>query len=162
MRKMNLMAVILICGIINAQQKQPVRPSDYEPLKYQYSVEELSKIFSIQIIENAKKSTAEMEAVIDHESYKMTFDKIDKHRTPEWFKDAKFGIFLDWGVWSVPGWGQQGYHGNYYPDTYLGYMYNHAKPKWETKAYILSCDKPLKWYATEGTESFMYIETPPA
>ena len=24
--------------------------------------------------------------------------------TPDWFRDAKLGIFIHWGVYSVPGW----------------------------------------------------------
>jgi alpha-L-fucosidase len=30
---------------------------------------------------------------------------LDQRPTPEWFLDAKFGIFIHWGVYSVPGWG---------------------------------------------------------
>jgi len=29
-------------------------------------------------------------------------DSIDKRPTPPWFSDAKFGIFIHWGVYSVP------------------------------------------------------------
>ena len=28
---------------------------------------------------------------------------------PEWFKDAKFGIFIHWGVYSVPAYGSEWY-----------------------------------------------------
>lgn len=31
-----------------------------------------------------------------------TWESLDQHQTPEWFKDAKFGIFIHWGVYSVP------------------------------------------------------------
>ncbi len=30
------------------------------------------------------------------------WDSIDKRRTPAWFTDAKFGIFIHWGTYSVP------------------------------------------------------------
>jgi alpha-L-fucosidase len=36
------------------------------------------------------------------ESYKPTFESLDSHPTPKWFTDAKFGIFIHWGVYSVP------------------------------------------------------------
>lgn len=29
---------------------------------------------------------------------------IDKRPVPQWFSDAKFGIFIHWGVYSVPAW----------------------------------------------------------
>jgi alpha-L-fucosidase len=31
-----------------------------------------------------------------------TTDSLSQYRTPEWFRDAKFGIFHHWGVYSVP------------------------------------------------------------
>ena len=30
---------------------------------------------------------------------------IDSRPSPQWFVDAKFGIFIHWGVYSVPAWG---------------------------------------------------------
>lgn len=34
--------------------------------------------------------------------YEPTLESLDSHPTPEWFTDAKFGIFIHWGVYSVP------------------------------------------------------------
>jgi alpha-L-fucosidase len=31
-----------------------------------------------------------------------TWESLAAHRTPQWFEDAKFGIFIHWGVYSVP------------------------------------------------------------
>jgi alpha-L-fucosidase len=36
------------------------------------------------------------------QNYQPTWDSIDKRPTPAWFTDAKFGIFIHWGVYSVP------------------------------------------------------------
>lgn len=36
------------------------------------------------------------------QTYQPTWDSIDKRPTPNWFADAKFGIFIHWGVYSVP------------------------------------------------------------
>jgi alpha-L-fucosidase len=36
------------------------------------------------------------------QTYQPTWDSIDKRPTPAWFSDAKFGIFIHWGVYSVP------------------------------------------------------------
>src|SRR5665811_1795426 len=33
----------------------------------------------------------------------------DNYKIPEWFKDAKFGIFIHWGVYSVPAFGNEWY-----------------------------------------------------
>ena len=37
--------------------------------------------------------------------YQPTWESIDSRPTPAWFEDAKFGIFIHWGVFSVPSWG---------------------------------------------------------
>jgi alpha-L-fucosidase len=35
-------------------------------------------------------------------TYQPTFESLDSHPVPLWFQDAKFGIFIHWGVYSVP------------------------------------------------------------
>jgi alpha-L-fucosidase len=37
--------------------------------------------------------------------YKPTWESLDSRPTPAWFEDAKFGIFIHWGLYSVPSWG---------------------------------------------------------
>ena len=39
------------------------------------------------------------------QNYKPTWESIDNRPVPEWFSDAKFGIFIHWGLFSVPSWG---------------------------------------------------------
>ena len=36
------------------------------------------------------------------QSYEPTWESIDSRAIPSWFEDAKFGIFIHWGVYSVP------------------------------------------------------------
>jgi alpha-L-fucosidase len=42
------------------------------------------------------------------------WDSLAAYRTPEWFRDAKFGIFLHWGVYSVPAYANEWYSRNMY------------------------------------------------
>ncbi|AUB44394.1 FUCA, alpha-L-fucosidase (plasmid) [Nostoc flagelliforme CCNUN1] len=37
-------------------------------------------------------------------TYKPITESLSKHEVPDWFLDAKLGIFVHWGVYSVPGW----------------------------------------------------------
>ncbi|MES2110285.1 MAG: alpha-L-fucosidase [Bacteroidota bacterium] len=41
--------------------------------------------------------------------YQATWESLAKYKTPDWFRDAKFGIFIHWGVYSVPGFGSEWY-----------------------------------------------------
>jgi alpha-L-fucosidase len=38
------------------------------------------------------------------QNYQPDWSSIDKRPVPGWFEDSKFGIFIHWGVYSVPAW----------------------------------------------------------
>ncbi len=40
--------------------------------------------------------------------FEATWESVRTHRVPEWYDDAKLGVFLHWGLYSVPGWAPQG------------------------------------------------------
>ena len=42
------------------------------------------------------------------------WDSLGSYRVPKWFRDAKFGIFIHWGVYSVPAFGNEWYSRNMY------------------------------------------------
>jgi len=46
--------------------------------------------------------------------YKAAWDSIDSRPVPAWFDEAKFGIFIHWGVYSVPAWGPKGKYAEWY------------------------------------------------
>jgi len=37
-------------------------------------------------------------------AYEPTWESLKKHPLPDWFQDAKLGIFIHWGLYSVPAW----------------------------------------------------------
>jgi alpha-L-fucosidase len=43
------------------------------------------------------------------EKYSATWESLENYKLPEWVKDAKFGIFIHWGVYAVPGYGNEWY-----------------------------------------------------
>ena len=46
--------------------------------------------------------------------YQATWQSLETYQTPDWFRDAKFGIFIHWGVYSVPAFGSEWYPRNMY------------------------------------------------
>ncbi|HMK16650.1 MAG TPA: alpha-L-fucosidase [Chitinophagaceae bacterium] len=48
------------------------------------------------------------------QTYQPNWESLDKRPTPQWFKDSKFGIFIHWGVYSVPGWSTKGSYAEWY------------------------------------------------
>ena len=35
-------------------------------------------------------------------TYEPTWNSLREKTTPKWFRDAKFGIYTHWGIYSVP------------------------------------------------------------
>lgn len=52
----------------------------------------------------------------------------ENYQIPEWFKDAKFGIFIHWGPYSVPAYGNEWYPRNMYLEGHD--VYNHHRETW--------------------------------
>lgn len=98
--------------------KQNRRPENYQPPKSKYSLEELKDNFSKGMMKLANKQYEKVQETNNKGKWKPTAESIDAHQAPEWFKDAKFGMFIDWGLWSVAGWAPKRENGAMYPDWY--------------------------------------------
>ena len=40
--------------------------------------------------------------LVNAQQYESNWNSLDQHPIPEWFEDAKLGIFIHWGPYSVP------------------------------------------------------------
>ena len=47
-------------------------------------------------------------------SYEPSWESLDQRENPDWFQDAKFGIFIHWGVYAVPAWGPKDRYSEWY------------------------------------------------
>lgn len=56
----------------------------------------------------------QIDNVIANGSFKDDWASLSQFKMPEWFTDAKFGIFIHWGVFSVPAFGNEWYSRNMY------------------------------------------------
>ncbi|GAT71799.1 alpha-L-fucosidase [Microbacterium hydrocarbonoxydans] len=57
---------------------------------------------------------ARVDAVVAAGPFDDTWDSLRRHRTARWFGEAKFGIFIHWGVFSVPAFESEWYARNMY------------------------------------------------
>ncbi len=69
----------------------------------------MNKIFSFLVLLIATKSFAQ--------KYEPTWESLDKRTVPQWYIDAKFGIFIHWGVYSVPAWAPKGAYAEWYQNA---------------------------------------------
>ncbi|EWH08274.1 alpha-L-fucosidase [Catenovulum agarivorans DS-2] len=56
---------------------------------------------------------------VEKPTYQATWQSVKQHQTPEWFLDAKFGIYFHWGPYSVPA---------HKTEWYSLYMYQQGHP----------------------------------
>lgn len=61
-----------------------------------------------------EKQLKKIQDVIDEGPYKDDWLTLGEFQVPKWFKEAKFGIFIHWGVYSVPAFGSEWYPRNMY------------------------------------------------
>ncbi len=63
---------------------------------------------------NKQEALCRIDKVIANGKYKDTWDSLSNYTVPQWYRDAKFGIFIHWGVYSVPAFGSEWYSRNMY------------------------------------------------
>lgn len=56
-----------------------------------------------------KEYLVQIEEVIKEGPYTDTWDSLCEHPTPKWYEKGKFGIFIHWGVYCVPAFGNEWY-----------------------------------------------------
>lgn len=65
------------------------------------------------------------------EKYEPTWESLDRRPIPEWYDEAKFGIFMHWGLYSVPSFGDEWFwyfwKGEHIP-SYVEYMEKNYPP----------------------------------
>ncbi len=69
-----------------------------------------------------------VDAVNKKGAFTDTWESLSAYEPPEWYKDAKFGIFIHWGVYSVPGYMSEWYPKEMYDKTSIvATWYYHRK-----------------------------------
>jgi alpha-L-fucosidase len=58
--------------------------------------------------------------------FRPDWESLERYEVPEWYKDAKFGIFIHWGVYSVPAFGNEWYPRNMYREESDEYKHHIA------------------------------------
>ena len=94
------------------------RPEGWKPVLYPKSLREIARDHSAETMARAKRQMDKVDATNAVGKYKATGQSMDSHPCPEWFVDAKLGIFIDWGLWSIASWCPYVKGARLYPDWY--------------------------------------------
>jgi len=61
-----------------------------------------------------RSKVGEVEKVAGQGPFAPDWESLARYKVPDWYQDAKFGIFIHWGVYSVPAFGNEWYPRNMY------------------------------------------------
>lgn len=93
------------------------------------------------------------------ESYKLNWKKISEennyNREPDWLKDAKFGIYLHWGVYSVPAFSYEWYPRHMFINTRKEYEY-HKKTYGDPKDF--GYEKLVPLFTAEQFDASKWVD----
>ena len=96
--KIHFLVVICIAGYLQAGtssndlENEIDKKSPYESIKF-------------PVMSQKKKS---LMPIVDKENrYTPDWESLDSRPLPSWYDEAKFGIFIHWGVFSVPSFGSE-------------------------------------------------------
>lgn len=88
----------------------------------------------------------------ESQKYKPTWESIDSRPIPEWYDDAKIGMFITWGVYSVPSMSSEWFWWFWkgQPQSYIvDFMKKYYPPKWTyadfAKDFRAEFYNPKKW-----------------
>lgn len=116
--------------------------------------------------------TLSLMKVMAQAPYQPTWESLDSHKMPQWYDDAKIGLSMHWGVYSVPAWAPRDkgisyaeWYGrrmhdeknptmDYHREQYGDATYDDFIPQWKAESY-----NPADWakFAKEMGAKYMFI-----
>jgi alpha-L-fucosidase len=69
---------------------------------------------TLRITGRGVQTDSSFDATFGIAAYEATYESIYSHESPPWYTGGKYGIFIHWGVYAVPGWGDSGKRGERY------------------------------------------------
>lgn len=64
-----------------------------------------------------KQALEQVKDTVSQGPFEDTWESLETYQIPEWYQDAKFGIFVHWGVYSVPAFGSEWYPRQMYVES---------------------------------------------
>jgi len=91
--------------------------------------------------------------------FKPKLKSLKSHKIPKWFHDAKFGIFIHWGLYSIPAFAPIG-SGNFLEiinkEGFKGHFKNNPYAEWYLNTMKIQDSPTQKYHNEKYGESFSY------
>lgn len=98
-------------------------------------------------------------ATYSEQKFQPTWSSLRTHQVPAWFNDAKFGIFIHWGPYSVPGWAPP--EGQYGQMDFTTFLWHNPYAEWYLNSLRLVGSPTYKYHGSHYGESFSYYSFVP-
>lgn len=98
-----------------------------------------------------------IEDVIARGPFQPAWESLSAYETPAWYRNAKFGIFIHWGIYSVPAFGSEWYSRNMYiqgSPEYEHHIKTYGKQREFGYKDFIPMFKAEKFYADEWADLF--------
>ncbi len=112
-----------------------------------------------------EKILQEIDQVNSEGSFKPSWDSLENFKIPKWYQRAKFGIFIHWGVYSVPAFSSEWYPRNMYVQGSPEYVHHintygpHKQFGYKDFIPMFKCDKfnPEEWVKLFKASGAQYV-----
>jgi len=109
------------CSIMHAQSATAPTASE-EPARIDQIWQKASSKYDAERAALLK----EVDAIANQGPFRPDWESLQKYETPEWYQDAKLGIFIHWGAYSVPAFSSEWYPRNMYEPGFDAYKHHIA------------------------------------
>ena len=107
------------CGCREVAPVKYRRPKDWMPsAPFPKNLHQIARDHSAETMARAKAQLDKVNAVNLSGKYHASGLGMDMHKCPEWFIDAKLGMFVDWGLYSIAAYSPYIKGARLYPDWY--------------------------------------------
>ncbi|XP_046912123.2 alpha-L-fucosidase [Dermatophagoides farinae] len=102
-------------------------------------------------------------SIVSANHYKADWTSIDKRPLPEWFDEAKIGIFIHWGVFSVPSFGTEWFWHSWssHYKSYDEFMKKNYRPDFTyadfAKDFTTELFDPIEWASIFNKSGARYV-----
>lgn len=88
--------------------------------------------------------------------YEATVESLNQHPLPAWYDDAKLGIFIHWGLYSVPGWAPVSHPEHDFANQ--DYIRNNPYAEWYYNSMRIEGSPTQKYHAEKFGADYDYYE----
>lgn len=91
--------------------------------------------------------------------YQPTIESLDRHPLPQWYADAKLGIFIHYGLYSVPGWAPLSHPDHDFQTT--DYIVNNPYAEWYLNVMRIPGSPTQAYHREHYGANFSYYDFAP-